>query len=51
VAFLATPSQKLLAGFYPDIRGPLPFAFERVRLEHYALMEIMREVPPGGVWR
>ncbi|HEX9689099.1 MAG TPA: hypothetical protein VGB47_08530 [Thermoanaerobaculia bacterium] len=51
VPFLATPSPELGAGFYPNIRGPLPFTFERVRPEHSVLPETVREVRPGGFRR
>jgi hypothetical protein len=51
VPFLSTLSPELGAAFYPDIRRPLPFMFERVRPEHSVLPEIVRKVRPGGIRR
>ena len=49
--FLSTLSPAVGAGFYTDIWGPLPFAFGAVPPERYAVVEVLREIPPGEIAR
>jgi hypothetical protein len=51
VPFLSRRSPELGAAFYPDRRGPLPFAFGRVKPEHSVLPETVREARPWGIRR
>src|SRR5207253_1643806 len=49
--YLSTLSPAVGAGFYTDVWGPLPFAFGSVPPERYAIVDVLREIPPGEIAR
>jgi Dolichyl-phosphate-mannose-protein mannosyltransferase len=44
--WLAAQSERLGAGFYTDISGPLPFAFGEVPPDRYAILKVTRPFGP-----